>query len=147
MKPEENIEFLKKIMSLDKKVLGFGFSPRDNCNFPSVMKDYIGREAKIINIYDSTTENKTSYNLQFKFKHDGQTFCYPASIALKLFFKEETKKELAKNDKENIILTKEELFNIISYATQKVNLNKEITLEEIYELKMYDKNKLFLEEL
>ena len=147
MKPEENIEFLEEIMSLDKKVLGFKFPSKDNCGFPSVMEDYVGKEAKIINIHDSTREGKTSYNLQFKFKHNGASFCYPASIVLELFFKEETKKELAKNDKENIILTKEELFNIISYATQKVNLNKEITLEEISELKMYDKNKLFLEEL
>ena len=53
MKPEENIEFLEEIMSLDKKVLGFGFPSRDNCGFLSVMQDYIGREAKIININQS----------------------------------------------------------------------------------------------
>ena len=147
MKPEENIEFLKEIMSLDKKVLGFRFSPIDNCSFPLVMEGYVGKEAKIIKIHESKRKGKISYNLQFKFKHNGETYYYPASVTLKLFFKEETKRELAKNDEESIILTKEELFNIISYATQKVNLNKEITLKEISELKMYDKNKLFLEEL
>lgn len=142
MKDELNIELLRKIIFLDKKVLGFRFLSSSNCSFPSIMEDYVGKEAKIIGVHE-VKNGSNCYNFQFEFKEDKESYCYPAEKVIELFFKNDI--EYLK--KETIILTKEELFNIISYATQKVNLNKEITLEEISELKMYDKNKLFLEEL